>query len=198
MFYFLILTGSGLIFFGMYSRKRHQAAGEKPVPQAVKQKVQEDVSVPADLEALSIRMDQVEKLVFQSLIVHEGRKAVIRKENDEIDEETEDTASGHESEEITAEETHSIRTGYSSLEVIESADRTEPALTEGLPEMNVIALEGRKPGEAAPKKKPMPDNIRAIVDYERQGLSVQEIVNVTRMKKGEVLLLKNLSKHYLK
>lgn len=46
--------------------------------------------------------------------------------------------------------------------------------------------------------KPMPDSIRTIVEYERRGFSVQEIVNITKMNKGEVLLLKNLSKHYLK
>ena len=49
-----------------------------------------------------------------------------------------------------------------------------------------------------PEKKPMPDNIRTVVDYEDQGLSVQEIANITRMKKGEVLLLRSLSKHYTK
>lgn len=48
------------------------------------------------------------------------------------------------------------------------------------------------------KKKPMPDNIRKVMDYEDEGLSIQQIANVTRMSKGEVLLLRNLSKHYRK
>jgi hypothetical protein len=52
------------------------------------------------------------------------------------------------------------------------------------------------PEEAPPVRQPMPDNIKAIIDYENQGLSIQEIANITRMNKGEVLLLKNLSKHY--
>jgi len=48
------------------------------------------------------------------------------------------------------------------------------------------------------KKKPMPDHIRKVMDYEKEGLSIQEIANITRMNKGEVLLLRNLSKHYRK
>ena len=48
------------------------------------------------------------------------------------------------------------------------------------------------------KKKPMPDHIRKVMEYEKEGLSIQEIANITRMNKGEVLLLRNLSKHYRK
>lgn len=198
MFYFLILIGSALILFGMYSRKKQQAAGHEPVPQAVTKKVDEDALGPAGFKALSIRMDQVEKLVFQSLMVQEGRKAVIRKESGGIDAEADETVSDPESEESIEDEPHSVRTAYPATEVTASAAQTKPARNERLSEKAVSALVGTKPEEETPRKKPMPDNIRAIVDYEKQGLSVQEIVNITRMKKGEVLLLKNLSKHYFK
>lgn len=52
--------------------------------------------------------------------------------------------------------------------------------------------------EVAPvkEKRPMPDHIRAILVYEREGLSVEEIAKKAGINKGEVLLLKNLSKHY--
>lgn len=52
------------------------------------------------------------------------------------------------------------------------------------------------PEEQQIKKQPMPDSVKAVLEYESQGLSLQEIANITRMDKGEVLLLKNLSKHY--
>jgi hypothetical protein len=52
------------------------------------------------------------------------------------------------------------------------------------------------PEEQPIKKQPMPDSVKAVLEYESQGLSLQEIANITRMDKGEVLLLKNLSKHY--
>ncbi len=45
-------------------------------------------------------------------------------------------------------------------------------------------------------KKEMPPHIRAVVDYEKEGKTVQEIAALTKMNKGEVLLLRSLSKHY--
>ncbi|HSP47131.1 MAG TPA: hypothetical protein VLN47_03535, partial [Clostridiaceae bacterium] len=89
------------------------------------------------------------------------------------------------------EEGDSSHNGY-------NAGAKSPAVSaheEGFTTMDIGILEQAEPVEIR-RRKPMPDNIRAIADYEKQGLSVQEIVNVTRMKKGEVLLLKNLSKHY--
>lgn len=50
--------------------------------------------------------------------------------------------------------------------------------------------------EPVKEKKPMPDHIRVILDYEREGFSVEEIAKKAGINKGEVLLLKNLSKHY--
>lgn len=51
-------------------------------------------------------------------------------------------------------------------------------------------------GGSLPLKKEMPPHIRAVVNYEREGRSLEEIVVLTKMNKGEVLLLQNLSKHY--
>jgi len=51
--------------------------------------------------------------------------------------------------------------------------------------------------EVIEAKKTVPDNIRIILEYQNQGLNVTEIAKKTGMKKGEVLLLKDLSKNYL-
>jgi hypothetical protein len=176
MFYFLILTGSAFILFGLYSRK-HQMTGPDPVLQAARPKGPEAAS-DSGVEALRIRMDQIEKLIFQSLMVQEGRKAEGRTGSLE--------GPGRPSVQLPVESAGAV-----------SADSTGilPAHEEGFTPMAAGILEEVDPVEV-PKRKPMPDNIRAIADYEKQGLSVQEIANVTRMKKGEVLLLKNLSKHY--
>lgn len=50
--------------------------------------------------------------------------------------------------------------------------------------------------ESTLAKKVMPPHIRAVVEYEKEGKSLSEIATLTKMNKGEVLLLKNLSKHY--
>ncbi len=61
-------------------------------------------------------------------------------------------------------------------------------------------LKNQRNGESQEKKvlvkKEMPPHIRAVVDYEKEGKSLQEIAVLTKMNKGEVLLLRNLSKHY--
>lgn len=130
MFYFLMLFGAGSILLGMHNRRYSQA--EEPAA---------EVPTVDGMEELKARMEQMEQLVFQSLVKQEEHKA--------------DTAEAGE----------------------EAAPVSE---------------------EPTAARKPMPDNIRAILDYESQGLSVQEISNIRRMNKGEVLLLKNLSKHYSK
>jgi hypothetical protein len=137
MFNFLFALGSGLILLGIVN-KRKQLPDEQPEVQ---------VSHPAaktfESEELMNRMEQLEQLVFQSLLRQEEAKA------------------------------------------------EEPA--EQVPEKKAETTV-----EPAAPRKPMPDNVRAILEYENQGLSIQEIANITRMNKGEVLLLKNLSKHYSK
>ena len=64
-------------------------------------------------------------------------------------------------------------------------------------EPKVISDEKYK-AESENIKKNMPDNIKLILDYEKRGLDIQQIVKKTGMNKGEVLLLKDLSKNYLK
>lgn len=190
MFYFLIVTGSAFVLFGLYSRKRQQAEGLEPVLQAAKPETQEEASRDAGIEALRIRMDQIEKLIFQSLMVQEGRKSDVRQGIME--------SRDREQEQLSVEGViMRIEEGDTSSEPVITAGKSPavPAHEEGFTTMDSGILEQVEPVEIR-KRKPMPDNIRAIADYEMQGLSVQEIVNVTKMKKGEVLLLKNLSKHY--
>jgi hypothetical protein len=137
MFNFLFALGSGLILLGIVN-KRKQLPEEQPEVQ-----VSQPAAKTFESEELMNRMEQLEQLVFQSLL---------RKE------------------EVKAEET-----------------------AEQAPEPKAAA-----PEEPPAPKRPMPDNVREILEYENQGLSIQEIANITRMNKGEVLLLKNLSKHYSK
>lgn len=136
MFNFLFALGSGLILLGIVN-KRKQLSEEQPEVQ-----VSHPDAKTFESEELMNRMEQLEQLVFQSLLRQEEAKE-------------------------------------------------EPA--EQVPEQKAAA-----PEEPAVSRKPMPDNVREILEYENQGLSVQEIANITRMNKGEVLLLKNLSKHYSK
>lgn len=53
-----------------------------------------------------------------------------------------------------------------------------------------------QPEEKQPEKKPMPESMRTVVEMEKAGHGVQEMVAATGMKKGEILLLLSLSKHY--
>ena len=97
------------------------------------------------------------------------------------------------------EDSTSIRTA--ELPVTVKMENTEEDIRteEKAPSVNLaVVAEAVQEEEQMPGKKPVPDNIRAVMEYEEQGLSVQEIAKITRMKKGEVLLLRNLSKHYKK
>ena len=57
-------------------------------------------------------------------------------------------------------------------------------------------LKEKEISEGKSEKKVMPPHIRAVVELEKEGKSLSEIATLTKMNKGEVLLLKNLSKHY--
>jgi len=127
MFYILILFGAALILLGIYIGK-NQTAAEPGQP----------IIETCGMEEMKNRMEQMEQLLFESLLKQEE----IRMEDFE--------------------------------------EHEEPAVQE----------------EAPAVRKPMPDNMRTVVEYEKEGLNTQEIANLTRMNKGEVLLLKNLSKHY--
>jgi hypothetical protein len=144
MFYVLILLGFGFILLGTYIRKKQTTDEHFQPVIAVNAAVSKDYNQAPEIynmEELENRVEQLEQLLFQSLVKQEENKSNGIVENEE---------------------------------------------------------EISQPEEAPPGRQPMPDNIKAIIDYENEGLSLQEIVNITRMNKGEVLLLKNLSKHYSK
>jgi hypothetical protein len=138
-FYILVLLGSACILLGFSNRRIQKQYG---LPEGFA--AAEPVPVPESIDTaeLKSRVEQLEKLVFQNLVIREEEKA--------------ETA----------------------------AEAEEPAVHE----------EAAAHEEA--QRQPMPDSVRAVLDYESQGLSLHEIANITRMNKGEVLLLKNLSKHY--
>lgn len=50
--------------------------------------------------------------------------------------------------------------------------------------------------EQVPEKKPMPDHVKRVWDLLKEGHSTAEVSRQLSISKGEVLLLKNLSKHY--
>jgi hypothetical protein len=144
MFYVLILLGLGFILLGTYIRKKRTKDEHFQPANAVNAAISKDYNQATEIynmEELENRVEQLEQLLFQSLVKQEENKSNGIVENEE---------------------------------------------------------EVSLPEEAPPARQPMPDNIKAIIDYENEGLSLQEIVNITRMNKGEVLLLKNLSKHYSK
>lgn len=161
MFYFLVLLGGGLILFGLQIRKKEKSHGGLPL----KAMGAVEVNKPVDssgLHELNDRIDQLQKLVFESLMAKEEHRL---RDNMEIFE----------------DKVKSID------EEMEEAEQFEKP------------VENRNNKEVKlPKIKPIPENIKAILEYENQGLSVQEIANQTHMNKGEVLLLQNLAKHYAK
>lgn len=50
--------------------------------------------------------------------------------------------------------------------------------------------------EEVSEKKPMPEHVKKVWDLLREGRSTTEAARELGISKGEVLLLKNLSKHY--
>ncbi len=161
MFYFLILLGGGLILLGLQIRKT-----EKNHDQVQFKEIGPDEQAkPVDssgLHELNDRIDQLQKLVFESLMAKEENRVA---EKTEIFEEK---ASGIEEKTLKPEHDDKPLEMVSDKEV------------------------------EVPEAMPIPENIKAILEYENQGLSVQEIAKQTHMNKGEVLLLQNLAKHYAK
>lgn len=82
--------------------------------------------------------------------------------------------------------------------LVERVEHLEKLLFESL--LRIEEKENKIPQDeqSGINKPDMPDNVRIIMEYARQGLGIQEISKITGMHKGEVLLLKNLSKYYLK
>ncbi|HCW74033.1 MAG TPA: hypothetical protein DHM90_09840 [Clostridiaceae bacterium] len=198
MFYFLLILGSGLISLGLVLRKRETAvdSADRALSamlsdvHARRGMDHENTELATDL---TDRMEELEKTLFEQLL-----KWQVEKEDLIQKLEVQGT-------EIVLEDSPSISTA--ELAVTEKMENTEEDIvtevnteSEEKASSEVKALPEEKYEEEAnvPEKKPVPDNIRAVMEYEEQGLSVQEIAKITRMKKGEVLLLRNLSKHYKK
>jgi len=192
MFYFLLILGSGLILLGLMLRKREtavDAAGRALSAtlsdvHARRGMDYENTELATDL---TDRMEELEKTLFEQLL-----KWQVEKEDLIQKLEVQGT-------ENVQEDSTSIRTA--ELPVTEKMENTEKDIRteEKAPSVNLaVVAEAVQEEEQMPGKKPVPDNIRAVMEYEEQGLSVQEIAKITRMKKGEVLLLRNLSKHYKK
>ncbi len=198
MFYFLLILGSGLILLGLMLRKRETAVDSadralSATLRDVHERRRMDYENTELATDLTDRMEELEKTLFEQLL-----KWQVEKEDLIQKLEVQGT-------EIVLED--SPLTSTAELPVTEKMENTEEDIvtevnteSEEKATSEVKALPEEKYEEEAnvPEKKPVPDNIRAVMEYEEQGLSVQEIAKITRMKKGEVLLLQNLSKHYRK
>ncbi len=196
MFYFLLFIGTAMILHGLrgmkkqrrQERRRYFAAtetDEKPDAFPMKEENQETIADLTD------RMSEMEKSLFEHLLKWQVEKeellGQIRTENPSSIE----VKSRVQEKKIEKEKKESREEIIDQEEIIETAEILEKTKMEEITEKDEAA-------DLESKKKPMPDNIRKVMDYEEEGLSIQQIANVTRMNKGEVLLLRNLSKHYRK
>jgi len=161
MFYFLLVLGGGFILLGLKKRKEERHPDLMQLV-TVGTDTQDKLVGSSGLNELNKRMDQLQKLVFESLLVKEELKSA---ENMEV---FEGKAQGFEDQTIAPEQ----------------MEKPAPIV-----ELKEVILS---------QTKPIPENIKAMMEYESKGLSVQEIANQTHMNKGEVLLLQNLAKHYVK
>lgn len=161
MFYFLLLMGGGFILLGLKKRQKERNPDRMEFLTVDADKPHKPVD-SSGLDELNKRIDHLQKLLFESLLVKEENRLG---ENRKVWEEK----------------------ALSFEDQISEPERSEkPVVIEDYKEVIM------------PNTKPMPENIKAILEYESKGLSVQEIANQTHMNKGEVLLLQNLAKHYAK
>lgn len=198
MFYFLLILGLSLILLGLMLRRKEMLMNETDASlTAILTDVHsrrgmdyENTELASDL---TDRMEELEKTLFEQLLKWQVEKEeLIEKlevQGTEMPEEK--NVSSLETEILVTEEMENKKDYI-------APEKSAAANMEALAEETAAAEESLKAEETVPEKKPVPDNIKVIMDYEEQGLSVQEIAKITRMKKGEVLLLRNLSKHYKK
>ncbi|MFH5834835.1 hypothetical protein ACHAL6_02005 [Proteiniclasticum sp. C24MP] len=178
MFYFLLFTGTALILYGIMGIIKERDLGRQPFLQ-VEHTSEDAVSRVRTREEdqesvrdLTDRMAEMEKSLFDHLLKWQMEKKELLEK---------------------------METGSASTEKQSTEDVSSDLIMEEVRKVPDEILEEKIEEQEEPsKKKPMPENIRRVLDYEEEGLSVQEIANITRMKKGEVLLLRNLSKHYRK
>ncbi|WP_312651429.1 hypothetical protein [Proteiniclasticum sp.] len=192
MFYFLLILGSGLIIIGLQQRKRQMPvdAEERALTEALSDVYArrgmdyENTELAADLND---RMEELEKTLFEQLMKWQLEKEELIQKLEVQDTETLQDMSTSVPDDI--------------IPVIDmkenEREQIEPQKTDPETKSDLL-VEPTSSEEVSLEKKPVPDNIRSVMDYEDEGLSVEEIAKITRMKKGEVLLLKNLSKHYRK
>ena len=69
-------------------------------------------------------------------------------------------------------------------------------LLESSSELPSRSTEVSEEEEEVSEKKPMPDHVKKVWDLLKEGRSTAEAAKELGISKGEVLLLKNLSKHY--
>jgi len=161
MFYFLLLLGGGFILLGLKKRQKERNPDHMEFLTVDADKQHKPVD-SSGLDELNNRIDQLQKLLFESLLVKEENRL-------------------GENRKVLEEKALSFGDQTSEPEQVEKS----------------VVIEDYKEVIMA-NTKPMPENIKAMLEYESKGLSVQEIANQTHMNKGEVLLLQNLAKHYAK
>lgn len=192
MFYFLLILGSGLIIIGLQQRKRQMPvdAEERALTEALSDVYArrgmdyENTELAADLND---RMEELEKTLFEQLMKWQLEKEELIQKLEVQDTETlQDMSTSVPDDIIPVTDTKE-----------NEREQIEPQKTDPETKRDLL-VEPTSSEEVSLEKKPVPDNIRSVMDYEDEGLSVEEIAKITRMKKGEVLLLKNLSKHYRK
>lgn len=160
---------------------------ESDVKSAASPKQEEDQEIIADL---TDRMSEMEKSLFEHLLKWQMEKEELLGKV-----RTEKASFVEVKPRIQDEKIEKDNIVKENTEKIEAKEKkSEKAVIEE----NIEIVEKDESSSLESKKKPMPDNIRKVMDYEKEGLSIQEIANITRMNKGEVLLLRNLSKHYRK
>lgn len=75
--------------------------------------------------------------------------------------------------------------------VMRLTEKEGPSSMEERPVEEPLSLEVERP-----MKKPMPDHVRSVLELSKEGKTTAEVAKEMKISKGEVLLLRNLAKHY--
>lgn len=185
MFYIITLMSIALIVYG-FNMKKSQAQnsieglsvkGEKeamglekvkPMSAIDHEKFMEEIFEREEFLLLRSRVEDVEGALFRNLLTWQEEKDVLLKKIEMM------------------EKNHKVQMNNLRDTLMDERDLSLKKSRRDAEDVDEIIL----------TKKIMPPHIRAVVEYEKEGRSVSEIANLTKMNKGEVLLLKNLSKHY--
>ncbi|MBF7096301.1 hypothetical protein [Alkalibacter mobilis] len=164
--FYFLIILGGALTFGGFIKRNYEDKSDANYAMEYIQVEEEFKS--EELNDLKTRLNELEKTVFTSLMVLENMK-----KNESRPEEIND---------------EQIEVSGIKFEIEEDEKKLNDR------SKTVEKLE--KQSDILIAKKEMPDNIKSFLDYESKGLNIQEIANVMGIKKGEVLLLKNLSRHY--